>query len=139
MTGRMSNKRTDLTILDKKLWEWTGQNKERGWYPNHIAHNLFSKESLINIQRKSETSHWALNAKALHDALAAERDGRVIQTYVRLANPDGSFVAQETSQNVWRRLQNTPTHQGQYGAYWWIDQDFNPHDTINPLESQFPF
>ena len=139
-TGRMSNRRTDLTTLNN-LWHWVSKevNVTRGWYPNRIAHNITAKESLINTQRKEITKHWGLNAKALADALVAEHAGRVIQTYVRLTDPDGTFVAQETSQNVWRRLQHVPTISGQHGPYWWIDSEFHPYDAADPLASQYPF
>jgi hypothetical protein len=139
--GRTSNRVTDLTDMPRSQWDWPSRsfNEQRGWWPNRVAFHRVTKEAVINTQRSGDAKHWSLSAKALHDAIEAEKAGKVPQAYVRLSNSDGAYVTQETCQNLWRHLRSVPPHHGSWGDYWWLDEDLNCYNTASPVDMAFPY
>jgi hypothetical protein len=135
----LSTKRTDLTNLNGD-WSFVSRrmNEERGWWPNRIGYNARTTEVIINVQRMNGNKDFSLSATALHDAIAAEKAGKALQAYVRFANADGSFVTQDTAQNVWRRLVGTPPIHGRFGDYWWLNELFQAHEAMNPTDMYCP-
>jgi len=94
---------------------------------------------VINSQRSGVGKHWALSYKALHDLVKAEQERKIEQAQVRLTEYDGRYVASQTVQNVWRRLEHAPLSIGQHGEYWWVDEHFNAQDPSNPNDQLIPF
>lgn len=139
--GRTSNRVTDLTTLNPLDWQQVKLeiSMDRGWFPNRVFLHRKTKEIVINSQRSGEDKDWALNWKVFNDVITAERNREIPQAYLRLTNYNGQFVAQETAQNVWRRLKNAPINTGPHGEYCWVDETFNAHLPGNPKDQPLPF
>jgi len=136
----LSTKRTNLAVLNG-VWVFPPRAycEERTWWPNRVAYTRHQPiEALINVMRRNLDRHFALSVIALQDVIAAEKAGKIIQAYVRLAEADNTMAAQETAQNVLRKLSGTPPIPGRFGEYWWLNADFQPQEAVDPTVLNCP-
>jgi hypothetical protein len=138
---RTSNRIHNLVRLHPKDWAATSREDSlnRGWYPNRPYVHRHTRDMVINSQRSGEGKHWAISYKAIYDLVNAELERKIDQAQVRLTECDGKYVASQTVQNVWRRLEHAPVNKGSYGEYWWVDEHFNAQDPSNPNDQLIPF
>lgn len=115
-----------VNVLDNRSWsQWSAKKLiDMGFFPNRIRHNETENRGAIVIQRSNKGKDWALNEKALLYCIEAERAGRVGKAYVVLLNEDNTVRKHLPVLSVKTRLNGTPTANGEYGPYWWINEEF---------------
>jgi hypothetical protein len=137
---RTSNRRTNLRHLDPHEWFKPSKeyHKKKNWFPNQCFTSTDRKEVIIQCKRSDWDKDWSVSARAAYDMEAAEHEGKIEQAYVRFVNPDNSYVNSDTLGNVLRKIGKIEPMQGDYGDYWWLNANFEPAESGNPLDKSFP-
>jgi hypothetical protein len=108
----------------------------RGWHKNNVGVNRARKEAIIVAKRSADFKDWSLNEKAMVDAEHGEREGKIEQAYVALIDVNGAVVNIDTVQNVLRKLMGAEAINGPYGPYYWVDRNFEPTESSNPIDNR---
>lgn len=110
--------------IEKVNGDWNSLSKkeldEKGYFPNKVLWKNDPQQLIIDVSRSKE-GDFALNQKCFEKALA--KIGW--QCYVRFVEQDGTYVNADTVKNVKRIIKQVKPLKGQYGSYWWLDDDFS--------------
>jgi hypothetical protein len=128
----------NITLPDGWSFVTRRMNEERGWWPNRVAYNTKQNTALISVQRRDENTDFSLSVTALQDLITAVQNRDVKSGVVRLSGPDGSFVAEKTVQYVFNKLSEVQPDPGRFGPHWWIDENFEPLEAVNPIDDRCP-
>ena len=98
--------------------------KEIGAYPNQLYFKTDENIGAIAVF-KGQHDSWAVNQKGVNYLLEAVRDGKITAGYVVLAaGKPPEVIACKPVAEVVTILGGAPPRDGDWGKYWWVDQEF---------------
>jgi hypothetical protein len=98
--------------------------KNIGAYPNAIYYNA-SANAVAVVAFRGQHETWALNQSSENYVFTAERDAKIAAGHAVLAAGKPLLVmASKPIAEVHAQLAGVPARDGDFGKYWWVDQEF---------------
>jgi hypothetical protein len=97
---------------------------ESGWF--YVAMKPEGKFGCFVAQRQSADKDFALNQRGYQHVLERDRDHHLVAGFIALTENFRDVLNAAHVEDVAKKLGDTTPRFGHYGAYFWVDVNFNP-------------